>query len=137
MLAMFAFLLTLQLKKYSGGSHRCCIVSFTKVKTWCYICAMTLLALFLVDQVFTPFSINWIVYTIMWASIATVRQLAALTVFHFFSKRAKKLIAQEQKSKMLTLEKTILAISLVCFLILLICVGVQISTVRSFAKGTD
>lgn len=136
MLSMFAFLLVLQLKKYAATHYESRATPFKKVKTWCFLFAMTLLALFLLDQIFTPFSINWIVYTLLWASIATFRQLTALTLFHFFSKRARKLIVREQQAKLLAQERFIVGLSIVCFSVLVVSLGFQIAIAHRFEKGT-
>jgi len=96
-----------------------------------------MLTLYLITQVFTPFSINWILYIIIEACLATVRELTALTLFHFFAKRAKKLIVKEQQKQLMALERLIVGISLFFFLVLLGLLGFKIWTVQKLEAGSD
>lgn len=70
MIVLFSSLLVIQVKKY--GCHRD-LVLFKKVKTWVLIFAITQLILFLESQLITPYAMNWVLYSLMWASINIFR----------------------------------------------------------------
>lgn len=86
---------------------------FARVKTWVYIFAIANMVFVFVDNLIRPTSMGWGWAVLIDVLIAIFRQMIALSIFHFFSKRSVKLMNQQQTSRLRRQQITMIVVAFV------------------------